>query len=121
MKTDYYRVIIKRWKKEYTFAFLSSFFIGLLVHIYKFTNYLPNHDSMYNFYSDQNVLGSGRWFLSIACGFSSYFDLPWINGLFSIIFIAATTVVIINIFKISNKIIILLTSGLWHHFHLLLK
>lgn len=101
-----------RIKKEYKLAFISTFLIGLLFHIYKFTNYLPNHDSMYNFYSDQNTLGSGRWFLSIACGFSSYFDLPWINGLFSLIFISLTTVVVVNIFDIKNTIVILLTSGI---------
>lgn len=69
----------RKWKKEYSFTFITSFICGIFLHIYKFTNYLPNHDSMYNFYHDQNVIGSGRWFLSFACGFSSYFDLPWIN------------------------------------------
>lgn len=87
-------------RKEWKIAFISTLVIGLFVHIYKFTNYLPNHDSMYNFYSDQNVLGSGRWFLSIACGFSSYFDLPWINGIFALIYIALTSVIIIKLFEV---------------------
>ena len=69
----FYREKIKNtWK----IAFYSAFFIGLLVHIYKFTNLLPNHDSLYNFYSSQNMVASGRWFLSIACSLGSYFDLP---------------------------------------------
>ena len=58
-------------KKSWKTAFYSAFFIGLLVHIYKFTNLLPNADALYNFYSNQNMTASGRWFLSIACGFSS--------------------------------------------------
>ena len=84
----------------------------MLIHIYKFTNTLINHDGVYNFYSNQNVVGSGRWFLSIACGASSYFDLPCVIGLFSIIFIAITTVVIVDIFRIENKFLIVLVSGL---------
>lgn len=105
----FYRTKIKR---EWKIAFAAAFFIGLLTHIYKFTNTLPNHDSLYNFYSDQNMIGSGRWFLSIACGFSSYYDLPWVNGLLSIIFIALTAAVVVDIFKIKDRIMILLTGGL---------
>ena len=99
-------------RKEWKIAFISTLVIGLFVHIYKFTNYLPNHDSMYNFYSDQNVLGSGRWFLSIACGLSSYFDLPWINGTFALIYIAITSVIIIELFEVKNTVPIILISGL---------
>lgn len=98
--------------KEMKFAFLFTFIGGLLVHMYKFTNNLPNHDSLYNFYSDQNVIGSGRWFLSIACGFSSYYDLPWLNGLLSILFISLTAVVLIHILKIKNPIVIFISCGL---------
>lgn len=104
--------IKKLWKEEYTYSFVVTFIMGLITHIYKFTNNLPNHDSMYNFYSDQNILGSGRWFLSIACGFSSFYDLPWVNGLLSILFIALTVIVILNLFDVKNKFLIILINGL---------
>ena len=97
---------------NYKLAFFSSFIIGLIVHLYKFTNTLPNHDSMFNFYSDQNVLGSGTWALSIACGFSSYYDLPWVNGLLSIFFLALTVVVIVALFRIQNPVVIVLSGGI---------
>lgn len=110
MKKEYFGLITQRWKKEYTLSFFSTFIIGLLVHFYKFTNYLPNHDSMYSFYNNQNVLESGRWLLSIACGFSSYYDLPWINGLFSLFFIATTSVIIVRVFEIANPIVVFILS-----------
>lgn len=100
-------------RKEYKIAFISTFFIALLIHLYKFTNTLPNHDSVYNYYSDQNVLGSGRWALSWACGISSYWDLPWINGLLSCVFIALTIVVIVALFKLKNPILIGLIGALF--------
>jgi len=105
---EFYR---QKIKKSWKIAFVSTFITGLLVHIYKFTNTLPNHDSVMNYYADQNILGSGRWFLSIACGISSYFDLPWITGLFSIVFIALTAVVIVDLFNIDNPITITLTGA----------
>ena len=99
-------------RKEYKIAFISTFFIAMLIHLYKFTNTLPNHDSVYNYYSDQNVLGSGRWALSWACGISSYWDLPWINGLLSCVFIALTVVVIVALFKLKNPVLIGLIGAL---------
>lgn len=102
----------KELKIEYKIAFITTFLTALMIHIYKFTNTLPNHDSIYNYYSDQNVLGSGRWALSWACGISSYWDLPWVNGLLSCAFIALTVVVIVALFRLSNPIQIGLVGAL---------
>lgn len=99
-------------KRSWKIAFYSTFIIGLFVHIYKFTNTLLVHDSIYRYYHEQKMAASGRWFLSYACGISSFFDLPWINGLLSILFIALTMVIIVDIFKMKNPIVIILTGGL---------
>ena len=57
MGTQLLALYHERVKKEWKIAFLSTFIIGLLVHIYKFTNNLPNHDSLFNYYSSQNMVG----------------------------------------------------------------
>lgn len=98
--------------REQKIAFIGTFVMSLLIHLYKFTNTLPNHDSLYNYYSDQNVLGSGRWALSLACGMSSYFDLPWVIGVFSCLFIALTVVMIVALLKVENPVLIALIGGL---------
>jgi len=90
----------KEKKKYYQYVFLSTFIIGLLIHFYKMSNTLLNHDSIYNYYSDQNVIASGRWFLSVACSFSTWYDLPWVTGLFTIFFIAFTNLVVVDVLKI---------------------
>lgn len=102
----------EKMKPQWKLAFWWTFFMVLLVHLYKFTNTLPNHDSLYNFYSDQNVVSSGRWFLSAACGVSSFFDLPWVIGILSGIIIALTVVVIVELFQVKNPVLILLIGGL---------
>ena len=112
MGAEILRFYQTKLKREYKIAFFSTFFIAILIHIYKFVNTLPNHDSIYNYYSDQNVLGSGRWALSLACGVSSYFDLPWVIGVLSCLFIALTVVVIVALFKLKNPILIGLIGAL---------
>ncbi len=106
---DFYR---NKVKTEWKIAFISTVILGFLIHTYRFTNTLLNHDALYNYYSNQNIVGSGRWFLSIVCGFSSYFNLPWAIGVISIIFIALTTVVVNDIFEIKNPILIIIIGGI---------
>ncbi len=99
-------------KISHKIAFISALVLGLCVHIYKFTNTLPNHDSVFNYHQAQNVVASGRWFLAFTCAPSSFYDLPWIVGLFSVIFLGLVSAVIVEIFKIENPILIILTSGI---------
>lgn len=107
--------LINQYKKTssaFKTAFYATIIIGLIVHLFKFSNVLLNHDSLYNFYSTQNAVGSGRWFLCVACSLSSYFDLPWISGLLSLLYAAVTMVIIVALFHIENPFVIILSSGL---------
>lgn len=99
-------------KKTWKLAFYSAFLLGLLTHLYRFCNVLLNADAMYNFYSSQNMVASGRWFLSIACGLSSYFDLPWVNGILSLCFMGLTAAMIAEVFRMENPVLIVLSSGM---------
>ena len=99
-------------KKEWKIAFLSAVIVGFLVHTYRFTNYFPNHDGLFNFYSTQNMIASGRWFLAPACALSSCFDLPWIIGVISVALLALTAVFLTEIFEMKNPCLIVLSSSL---------
>lgn len=103
-------------KKSWKLAFFSVIIIGFCIHAYKLLNTLPNHDSVFNYYSDQNMLSSGRWFLTIACSISSYFDLPWINGLLSLFYIGLAMAIIVEIFELSKPVPIILCSALFVSF-----
>ena len=106
------RLYREKVKKEWKIAFLSAVILGFLVHTYKFTNYFPNHDGLFNFWSTQNMVASGRWFLAPACALSSCFDVPWIIGVLSIFFMALTTVYLTEIFEMKNPCLIVLSSAL---------
>lgn len=111
MGTGLLNWVRKHTSKEQTLAFWMTFCMTLIVHLYKFTNTLPNHDGMYNVYTKQNMIGSGRWALQIACGFSSYYDLPWVTGIISCVFIALAVAVIVKLFHIKNPVLIFLAGG----------
>ncbi len=92
--------------------FLTTTVVGLLVHFPVMIGNLPNADAMTSFYFDQNMVTSGRWFLTIACGFSSYYDLKWLIGILSIIFLAIAAVLLTKLFEIKDYVAMGLTGAL---------
>ena len=97
-------------KQSWKTAFFVTFVFCLLIHIYKFTNTLPNHDSYYNVYSTQDITGSGRWFLQFVCGVSSYFDLPWMNGLLCAVYLGLSAAIVAETLDMKNPVVIVLSS-----------
>ena len=76
---------------------------GFVAHFYKLTNWLPNWDSLVFRYDKQNMLELGRWFLSVAAAPSSYYDLPWLAGLMTIVFYALGAVCICRMFEVRKN------------------
>ena len=89
-------------------AFLCTFIGGLLAHLYKITNWLPNWDSLVFRYDEQNMIAMGRWFLPVVCSVSSFYDLPFLNGIIAIVFHALGAVCICEKLNVQKKI----TAGL---------
>ena len=92
-------------------CFFASLIVGLLAHFYKITNWLPNWDSLVFRYDPQNMLPLGRWFLAVVCSFSSFFDLPFLNGLIAIIFHGLGAVFICKILGVKKGITAFLIGG----------
>ncbi len=102
----------KKIKPQWKTAFLSAFVIGLLVHMPVMLSDIPNHDGLSSMYFDQNMITSGRWFLSVACGFSSYYTIPWVIGLIALFFLACTAAVLTELLELKDSLVIALVSGL---------
>ena len=58
------------------------------------------------------MVTSGRWFLTVACGISSYFDLKWVNGVLSLLYLALSAVVLVKFFEVKSKIVMGIISAL---------
>lgn len=102
----------KRWKV----AFLSAFLLGLLIHFPIWAMDVPNHDGLASMYFDQNMITSGRWFLTVACGISSYYTLPWLTGLISMAWISITCVILIELLEVKKTEWVIVISALFVSF-----
>lgn len=81
-------------------CFASAFIVGMIAHLYKLTNWLPNWDSLVFRYDPQNMMKIGRWFLPVVCAPSSFYDLPWLTGLLALFFHALGAVCICRTFRV---------------------
>lgn len=110
--TEAYNFIKDKMKKEWKVAFLSAVILGLLIHMPMMLRDIPNHDGLDSMHFDQNMIVSGRWFLSIACGISSYYTLPWLIGLLALVYLGLTSILLIDFLEVKETLAIVLISGL---------
>lgn len=107
---------LKKWirsiKPEWKKAFFAALLIGLIVHMPALVSDIPNHDGLSSMYFDQNMITSGRWFLTVACGFSSYYTIPWFIGILGLFFLSCTAVALTEVLEIQDDLMIVLLSGL---------
>lgn len=99
-------------KKEYKTAFVAAFVMGLLIHMPAILSDVPNHDGLGSMYFDQNMITSGRWFLTVACGFSSYFTIPWVIGLLGLVFLGLAAAALTALLEIEDALSVVAVSGL---------
>lgn len=104
--------LARRFRPEWRFAFFSAFGFGLLAHFYKMTNWLPNWDSLVFRYDAQQMLQFGRYFLSLACGLSSYYDLPWLNLLLGLLYLSCAAVCVAALLRLQKPVTLVLTGAL---------
>ncbi len=102
----FYRAI----SKESKLAFITSFLSGMLVHLYMFTNKLPNHDDLSGMFRDFDQVSSGRWLIKYLMPFNTSVSIPWVNGVFAILMIAIMSVLIVRMFQIRRPLYIGLIS-----------
>ncbi len=110
--TEIWNYIKKSIKKQWKTAFFAAVIIGLLIHMPIMLQDIPNHDGLDSMYFDQNMITSGRWFLTVACGISSYFTLPWIIGLLSVVYLGLAAVALTEFLDLKQTWAIVLVSGL---------
>ena len=93
-------------------GFFATLLIGFLTHMPALVLDAPNHDGLASVYFDQNMITSGRWFLGTACGISSFYSLPWLIGVLSLIYLSVTAVILIKLLNVDRSLVALLISGL---------
>lgn len=110
--TEIFNYIKKKITPQAKLAFVAAFVMGLLIHMPIMLQDIPNHDGLDSVYFDQNMITSGRWFLTIACGISSYYTLPWLIGLLAMGYLGLTAMVLTEFLELRQSWAIVLVSGL---------
>lgn len=106
------RQLYQKIRPQWKWAFASAFLIGFLTYLWHLVSFLVNGDSILNFHSPQNTIHLGRCFLTYACGISSFYDLPTVNGLLGISYVALCSVCVTELFCLRKKLSVVLTSAL---------
>ncbi len=90
----------------------STIVIGLITHFYAFVHDFLSSDAIFNVQADQNMITSGRWLLRVACGISSDYQLPWVIGCLSLLWLSISGIALVEIFEIKNSRTSILIAGL---------
>lgn len=98
----------KHLKTPFWTSVISTVFFGIIIHLFGITNVLHNYDDISTLPTGYGTgLPSGRWFLMIMGDFARdakiNFNLPYVNGLLFIVFIAFSAGILTLIFKFNHR------------------
>lgn len=93
-------------------AFFGCFLSGYLVHLYVFTNIIPNSDGLSRIFDPQQMTVSGRWFLHFASYFNGFTQMPAVIGLFSVLFLALAAALAVSLLGIRSRALSALSGAL---------
>lgn len=110
--TQAFRSFYHKIRPEWKVAFFTCLVMGLLIHMPALLSDVPNHDGLDSIYFDQNMITSGRWFLTVACGLSSYYTLPWLIGLLGLVWLGCAAAALCELLEVRKPWAVVLCSGL---------
>lgn len=84
-------------------AFLSCFISGYLIHIFAFTNIIPNSDGLSRVFDPQQMTVSGRWFLHYASMLNGFTQMPALIGLLSMVFLSLAAALAVGVLGIRSR------------------
>lgn len=105
------------WLRAHTpshirWTFAAAMVLGLVVHLYMFTNKLPNHDDIHHLFECDYGTQSGRWLLPYVLKWAGDFSLPWLNGFLGLLCLAGTACLTVSLFRIRRPLACIITAGL---------
>lgn len=98
--------------REYRSPIVITWLVGLLAHMFTFTNKLLNFDEPQFLFSKGITLPSGRWMLGLTSFLFPDVSMPWIYGTISLALVCVAVCLIIRIYEIKNTCIQGILAGL---------
>ena len=104
--------MIKHISKDQRLSFISTFVIGIIVHLFMLSNKIPNHDDINQLYDAMFRPSHGRWFLFFPAKISSDLSLPWFNGVLGIIYLSLCSMIVIWFFQVKSNVCVISISAI---------
>jgi len=86
-------------------AFFSCLITGYLVHLYAFTNLIPNSDGLSRMFDLQQMTISGRWFLHYASALNNFTQMPAVIGLLSLLWLALAAALVADLLGLRSRVL----------------
>lgn len=99
------RSLWRRAAPAQRWAFFGCLIGGLLVHLYAFTNLIPNSDGLSRVYDLQQMTVSGRWFLHYASALNNFTQMPMAIGLLSLVLLGVAAALVTDLLDIHSALL----------------
>ncbi len=84
-------------------SFFSCFISGYLIHLFAFTNLIPNSDGLSRVFDYQQMTVSGRWFLHYASSLNGFTQMPALIGFLTMLLLSCAAVVVVTILELRGR------------------
>ncbi len=91
-------------------AAASCLTAGYLIHLYAFTNLIPNADGLSRVFDPQQMTVSGRWFLHYASGLNLFTQMPALIGLVSLVLLSLAAALTVGLLGLNSRVLAGLTG-----------
>ena len=101
-----------RFSRPFRLAFVSTFFLGFIMHLYVFSNLLLNHDGIYFIGPEgMGALHLGRWSVNFFSFLSWIYETPVVIAVVALLALSICAGLTVCILKIHSSLCIFLVSG----------
>ncbi len=107
--------IFKEDKKTLLFILATTFIVGFIAHAHAYLNLFLNHDSLFVQHNNSHAFldSHGRFFIKYWTYIIGGATLPFIHGIFSLIFITLSSYFIVKILDLKNNFSIFAICGIF--------
>lgn len=91
-----------RLSRQSLYAGLSAFVVGLIAHLFILTNEFANHDDIRDLWRAGYRISATRWLQSICSPLVSLWGSGLMAGLFTLIILAVSAILLVDTFKIKS-------------------
>lgn len=102
------------WKRIPSYirlTFAAAVALGLVTHLYMFTNKFTNHDDIGHLFLADYGTASGRWLLPTVLSLDGPFSTPWLIGMLSILCLAGTACFTVSLLRIRHPLGCVVTAA----------